>query len=168
MEYQPFVYSRCSCKKGINALYTATFNNRNYELATRNIEPRFIFINGTKWRLQTSYRFDQKKNKPEHGGEESVSNAVNFETKYNVLQNSSINARFTYNNIQFNKSVNNTYTTVSYIMLDGLLPGQNLLWSVDFTKKLLNNVELNLQYEGRKPSDSKTVNIGRATVRALF
>jgi hypothetical protein len=53
-------------------------------------------------------------------------------------------------------------------MLDGLLPGNNLLWSLDFTKRLLNNVELNFQYEGRKPGDARTIHIGRASVRALF
>ncbi|MEO6071513.1 MAG: hypothetical protein ABIN57_09440 [Chitinophagaceae bacterium] len=155
-------------KKGTNALYTATFANRNYELEIKNIEPRFIFTSGTKLRLQTGYQYNHKVNSKKYGGEESISNALNIESKYNVLQSSSINTRFTYNNIHFNKNVTNTYTPVSYLMLDGLLPGKNFLWSVDFTKKLLNNIELNLQYEGRKPGNSKTINVGRASVRALF
>ncbi|MBD0287158.1 MAG: hypothetical protein ICV79_17270, partial [Flavisolibacter sp.] len=152
-------------KKGLTALYTARFDNRNYELETVSLEPRIVFINGTTFRLQTGYAFNQKTNKPQFGGQQSTSHALNLETKYNVLQNSSVLAKFVYNNISFPYPAN---TTVSYIMLDALMPGKNFLWSVDLTKRLLNNVELNFQYEGRKPGTARTVHIGRAAIRALF
>ena len=154
-----------NAKKGLNALYTPNFDNRNYELDIYNAEPRISYVKGTVFRIQTSYRYEEKKNKPQYGGEKSFSNAMNLETKYNVLQNSSINAKFTYNNISYNYPAN---TTVSYIMLDGLLPGSNYLWSIELTKRLLNNIELNFQYEGRQAGDARTVHIGRAAIRALF
>jgi len=152
-------------KKGFNALYTPSFANRNYELDIYNIEPRIVFIQGTKFRLATSYKFDNKKNNALYGGERSISNSINIETKYNVLQNSSITGKFTFSNIDYKFPTN---TTVSYIMLDGLLPGSNYLWGIDLTKRLLNNLELNFVYEGRKPGSARTVHIGRASVRALF
>ncbi|HWJ26735.1 MAG TPA: hypothetical protein VNS32_09340, partial [Flavisolibacter sp.] len=154
-------------RKETNALYTtgAMNENRNYELKIYNSEPRISYVNGTVFRIQTSYRYEIKNNKSEYGGEQSISNSLNVETKYNVLQNSSIDARFTYNQIKYGYATN---TTVSYIMLDGLLPGNNYLWSVNFTKRLFNNVELNFQYDGRKPGDSRTVHVGRAAIRALF
>ena len=105
-----------------------------------------------------------------YGGQESISNSIITETKYNVFQNSSITGRFTYNAIQYMDKVSNNKanTTVSYTMLDGLLPGKNFLWSLDLTKRLLNNVELNFQYEGRKPAETKSIHTGRASLRALF
>ena len=149
------------------ALYTpnSNFENRNYELDIYNVEPRLSFVKGTVFRIQTSYKWEEKKNKPQYGGQVSVSNALNLETKYNVLQNSSITGKFTYNKIQYGHPAN---TTVSYIMLDGLMPGSNYLWSVDLTKRLINNIELNFQYEGRKPGEARTVHVGRAALRALF
>jgi hypothetical protein len=155
-------------KQGLNALYTPSFQNRNYELDINSIEPQLSFINRTVFRLQASYKWDKKNNEPKFGGEKSVSNSLNLETKYNVLQNASVNAKFTFNHIQYDANNRPQNSTVSYIMLDGLLPGQNFLWSLDFTKRLLNNVELNFQYEGRKPGETKTIHIGRAAVRALF
>jgi hypothetical protein len=146
-------------------LYTPQFANRNYELSVYSFEPFLTFIRGTSFRIAGSYKYEQKKNLPLYGNEKSVSNSVNLESKYNLLQSASITARFTFNNIDYNSSPN---TTVGYIMLDGLLPGKNYLWSLGFTKRLLNNLELNFNYDGRKAGTSRTVHIGRAAITALF
>jgi hypothetical protein len=157
-------------KKGLNALYTPQFANRNYQLSIYSIEPFMTFIKGTSFRIVTSYKFDNKNNLPLYGKQESVSHAVNIEAKYNILQSSSLNGKFTFNTIDYNDPLNGNAanTTVSYIMLDGLLPGKNFLWSLGFSKRLLNNLELNFTYDGRKAGSSKPVHIGRAAITALF
>jgi hypothetical protein len=152
-------------KRGENTLLTPQFANRNYQLSIYSAEPFITFIRGTSFRLVTSYKFESKKNEPVYGGEKSTSNSINIESKYNILQNSSLTGKFTFNNISYNSPPN---TTVSYIMLDGLLPGKNFLWSLGFSKRLLNNLELNFLYDGRKAGTSKTVHIGRAAITALF
>jgi hypothetical protein len=154
-----------NAKKGLNALYTPQFNNRNYQLDIISAEPNLTFIRGTSFRFVTGYKFENKKNLPLYGGERSTSHSLNLESKYNILQSSSVTGKFTFNNIDY-KSLTNT--TVSYIMLDGLLPGKNYLWSITFNKRLLNNLELSLQYDGRKPGTSRTVHVGRASITALF
>jgi len=152
-------------RKGLNGLYTPSFANRNYELIIQNIEPRLEFNQGTKFKVVTFYKLDNKQNKIIYGGEKSTSNSINLETKYSILQNSSITGTFTFSNIDYKFPAN---TTVSYIMLDGLLPGSNYLWSLDLTKRLFNNIDLNFVYEGRKPGNARTVHVGRVTARASF
>jgi hypothetical protein len=152
-------------RKGLNALYTPRFANRNFQLKVYDVEPTLTYIKGMNFRAVVSYRWIQKKNLPLYGGEKSVSNSVNLESKYNILQNSSITGKFTFNDIHYPYIAN---TTVSYIMLDGLLPGKNYLWSLVFSKRLLNNLELNFQYDGRKSGTSRTVHMGRAGLTALF
>ncbi|WP_279297697.1 hypothetical protein [Paraflavisolibacter caeni] len=150
---------------GLNALYTPSFENKNYEIDIVSSEPRLGFIKGSVFRILGSYKFEKKNNHSVYGGEESLSHSLNLDTKYNVLQNSSVTTRMTFNQIRYDYPTN---TTVSYIMLDGLLPGQNYLWTIDYTKRLLNNIELSFQYDGRKPGEARTVHTGRASLRALF
>jgi len=52
--------------------------------------------------------------------------------------------------------------------LQGLMPGKNFQWTLSFTKRLLHNIEVNFQYQGRKPGTTKLINIGTASVRAIL
>lgn len=160
-------------RKEINSLSTANaqFENKNYKISGYLAEPRFTFIRGTTFRFITSYSHDNKENDTAfNGGQKAVSNALNFETKYNILRSASVTAKFTLNSIDFKTPhpSNGANSTVGYIMLNGLLPGKNYLWNLSFTKTLLNNLELRFEYEGRKPGDSRTVHRGTASLNALF
>ncbi|MFM2337863.1 MAG: hypothetical protein RL115_1056 [Bacteroidota bacterium] len=152
-------------KMAKNQLLTPQFANRNYQLSIYSAEPLFTYIKGTSFRLVGGYKFEQKKNEQIFGGEQSKAHSFTTDVKYNLLQNSAISGKFIYSNIQYNAVAN---TTVSYIMLDGLLPGKNYLWTVGVTKRLLNNLELRITYDGRKAGTAKTVHIGNAAITALF
>jgi hypothetical protein len=158
-------------RSGINQLHSSNpkFGNRNYKIDQSSIEPRVTFTRGANFRTIVGYKFSNKENS-EGSRETSSSHAANTEVKYNILQSASILTKFTYCNITFNSkdSLVNTNSPASYIMLDGLLPGKNFLWTLDFTKRLSNNLEINIQYEGRKPGSSRAVHIGRASIRALL
>lgn len=152
-------------KIGSNNLSTPKFGNRNYELQTTSTEPKLTYTYLTQVRLQASYLYAVKENAIIYGGQKAINNALNLEGKFNTVNNTSFLAKFTYNNIQYNGLPN---STVSYIMLDGLLPGKNYLWNIELTKRLGNNLELSLNYEGRKPGETRVINIGRASLRALL
>ncbi len=152
-------------RMGSQSLFTPKFANRNYDLQTLSTEPRFTYINGTSYRVQTSYEYRSKVNVPEFGGERSIAHSINAEAKYNAVNNTSLNGKLTYSKIDYTGAAN---STISYIMLEGLLPGKNLLWNFDVTKRLSNNLELSFQYEGRKPADTRTIHIGRASLRAIL
>jgi len=112
-----------------------------------------------------------KTNAQQWGGQHYTSDAVSSEFKYNILQSTSIQGKFTMNTITYTASQNgfaSTTSPASYTILEGLLPGKNYLWNIDFTKKLGNSLELSLQYEGRKAGDTGIVHTGRAALRALL
>ena len=148
----------------------AKFGNRNYFVDQVSIEPKLSYIKGTNFRISVSYKFDERNNK-EGDKEKSLNHALIAESKYNVLSSTSLSAKFQYNQISYTSKIAvnpSANSTVGYIMLDGLLPGKNFLWTADLTRRLSNNIELNFQYEGRKAGTANTVHIGRATLRALF
>ena len=150
---------------GNNSLLTPAFDNRNYNIQNLSLQPRFTYTASTKFRVQTGYELSQKKNVEQYGGENATSNIINIESRYNAVNNTSISAKLSFNNIHYTGEIN---TTTSYILLNGLLPGKNYLWNINLTKRLLNNLELNFEYEGRKPGNARAVNIGRASIRALL
>jgi hypothetical protein len=53
-------------------------------------------------------------------------------------------------------------------MLDGLLKGKNWIWHISFDRRLSKNVEMTLEYDGRKSSGVNAIHTGRASVRAVF
>ncbi len=157
---------------GINQLNSSSTNidSNDYNLKQFSIEPDLTYTQKSNLRILIGYKLSNKLNGAVYGGQLFTSNALNTEVKYNLLQNTSILAKFTLNTIDFtlNKAPASTSSPVSYIILEGLQPGKNYLWSIDFTKKLGGNLELSLQYEGRKPGDTQIVHTGRATLRAIL
>ena len=147
-----------------NQLITPAFANRNYLVNGISLAPAVSYIYKSDFRVSLIYTYDDKKNKM-GAGESALSNILTTEVRYNVLSSGIITGRLSYNNIQFT-GLNNS--TVGYILLNGLLPGKNYLWNIELTKKLAGNLELNLQYEGRKPGDNKAIHTGRASIRAIF
>lgn len=154
-------------KWGINQLVTPNpkFDNRNYDIDYYSFEPKLIFTKGAVFRTSASYRYDSKKGTSSADPQDCFINTLAVDAKYNVLQRGVLNGKLSYSKIDFTGATN---TTIAYIMLNGLQPGKNVLWSLDFTKRLANALEVTFQYEGRKAGETRTVHIGRASLRAVL
>ncbi len=154
-------------KQGNSFLFNSStnFDNSNYNVNQFSVEPDLSYTQKTNLRITAGYKYNAKKNDPVYGGESYYSGSLNTDAKYNLVSSTSLQAKFTYSAIHY---TGNTNSTVSYIMLDGLLPGNNYIWDLEFTKKLGNNLELSIQYEGRKPGEGIIVHTGRASLRAIL
>jgi hypothetical protein len=154
-------------KSGTNYLNASNsdFDNSNYSISEYSIAPDLSYTRNANLRISIGYMYNPQKNSPSYGGESSYSSSVNTLVKYNIVQTTSVQAKFTLNNIQYTGATN---TTVSYILLDGLLPGKNYIWGLDLTRKLGSFLELNITYEGRKPGEGAVIHTGRASIRAIL
>ncbi|MBS1512215.1 MAG: hypothetical protein JST86_15305 [Bacteroidetes bacterium] len=156
-------------RQGINELNTSgvKFNNRNYHVEQNSIDPSLVYSYKSTFRVSITYSLQNKRNTID-SMEKATANALIAEMLYSILNNSTLNAKFTLNQINFTAYPGAANTTVGYVLLDGLLPGKNYLWNVDYTRKLAGNFEVNIQYEGRKPGDGRIIHTGRAAIRAIL
>ena len=143
------------------------FNNRNYKILQNSAEPSVAYIYNSNFRFSLAYNYSNKKNTID-SLEKALTHSIIADLRYNILNNSTLNAKITFNQINFKAYPGAANTTVGYIILDGLLPGKNYLWNVEYTRRLAGNFEVNIQYEGRKPGVAKTVHVGRASIRAIL
>jgi hypothetical protein len=158
-----------SYKGSVNLLSTSNlaFSNRNYNIAQHGVEPSLTYVYKSNLRIVFTYAYSEKKNKIDLK-ESTLNHDLSAELKYNILSGSSLNTRFSYSNFKWMGTPGTENSTIGFILLDGLSAGKNYLWSIDFTKRIGSNLEMNIQYEGRKPGEAKVVHIGRAGIRAMF
>jgi hypothetical protein len=156
-----------TAKTGSQQLITPNqkFDNRNFDISINSLSPSLTFTKGANLRIQGTYKWDKRKGLAIGKEQQSISHSLVLESKYNLVQKGLLTGRFTYANIDFDGVPN---STLSFNMLDGLQPGTNLLWTIDFTRRLANALDLSFQYEGRKPGDTRIIHVGRASLRAIL
>jgi len=151
-----------------NQANAPVYENRNYQIKERSIAPSVSYTHGTNIRVTLTYSLDQSRNVIGFH-EQARDNVITADLKYNVLSSSTVTASFSINNIDFKFDTGGSINSpTGYVILNGLLPGQNYLWNIQYTKRLSTNIEINFQYTGRKPSGSSTINTGNAAIRAFF
>jgi len=52
--------------------------------------------------------------------------------------------------------------------MEGLKVGRNYVWSLNYQRVLSKNLQLSIQYSGRKAGDAKIIHTGGMELRALF
>ncbi len=140
-------------------------DGRSYLVQQNNIEPSLTWILRSAFRLTGSYKLDDRKNKPEFGGEKALIQSVNLDSRATLTSLGTIQGRLTYANITYSGVAN---TSLSFVMLDALQKGTNWLWYLNWERRLSKGIELSLEYEGRKPGANPVVHTGRMSIRAIL
>jgi len=152
-------------RKGKKTSSSEFFSSRDYRIDYYETEPRLSIQPGTDFRVSFSYRYSEKNNVQEDGGQFAVQNKTGMEIKYNILAKASLLAEANYIRIRFNAAQN---TSAAYEMLEGLKAGDNVTWKLSWQRTLANNMQLNIGYEGRSSPGVKVIHTGSAQVRAYF
>lgn len=139
------------------------FSSKNYIIESNQNELQINFQPDMNNRLSLKYNFKVKENTA--GGQKLVVNDAGLDYRLSSVKKGSFNATFNYIYYNYNAS---TTDAVAYEMLEGLLPGLNLTWSLSFQRQLSNGLQLNLTYNARKSADTKIIHTGGVQMRAFF
>jgi hypothetical protein len=139
------------------------FTSKNYFIEYERTEISLSFQPNINMRYRLYGEFNHKENLPDNVYARNIS--PGFEYTNNALGNGMLNVRLKYTFSEYNGETN---SSLAYQMLEGLLPGHNFTWNVSFQKRLSNGLQINLNYQGRKPAYSQIVHTGGVQLRAYF
>ncbi len=141
------------------------FDNRDFDIEYFRIEPQLTFLPFKNFRNILTYQYRNSQNILPEGGETAIIHDFSLEATFNQSNKTSFRTNFSYVRIDYNGIPD---SSLEFAMLEGLRNGENFLWDLTFDRRLAKNIQLVLNYEGRKSGDANIVHVGRAQVRATF
>ena len=140
------------------------FEIQRFTIDFWEVEPQLNFRPSPKLRLITSYNLGRSTNQI---GDMETSNTrdLGLELTWRKSSTSNLQVSFDWVDIEYNGSRN---TPVEFEILQGLRPGSNFLWLVNYTRRLSKNFDLIINYNGRKSQDTRVINTAGVQLRAIF
>lgn len=169
-----FTRIRMQAYKGIDVIfngnrggkqYNSTFYAvRNFDIDYYNFGPEVNYRPSGNWRIIANYTYD-KRQQNIRDKESASSHDLTIESTFRQASKSSYNFKFALVNVKYNGAAN---TTIEYDLLDGLKDGKNYIWNFNITRRMGENVDLNISYDGRKTGTNPILHVARAQIKATF
>lgn len=156
-------------ERGNKRNFSEFFTARNFHIDYRKIKPTFTFQPGNTFRVELGYEYTHKLNRAEYGGHFAELHSGIIEAKYSQVEKGALLTQGSVVHISYQSPENqSSQNSIGYEMLQGLQPGVNYTWSVNYQRNLSGSIQLTLSYNGRKSPESKFIHVGQAEVRAFF
>ncbi|MEI6864806.1 hypothetical protein [Flavicella sp.] len=139
------------------------YSDRIYKIDSQEFFPKLIYSFSKNSNFSFAYEYKDKADFTNLTYLEL--HKVGTSYQYSHPEKGAILADF---NLYKNNFSGNTNSPVAYEMLEGLQPGNNLVWNLIAQKKLTSYLHLNLNYSGRKSDLTNTVHTGSIQLRAVF
>jgi hypothetical protein len=138
---------------------------RNYKYDYKTSQPSLIYQPSTIFRISLDGRISEKENEQDLGGEKCSILEVGSSLKYNQTEKGSFQAEFKTVRMNFE---GNSNSAVGFELLESLKPGTNYTWNISYQRNVSKNLQLSIQYLGRKSENSRLIQSGTMEVRAFF
>ncbi len=141
------------------------FKNKEFDIDYYKTEAKFTFQPNRVFRISFPISTGEKRNSQAYGAEKSQSLEIGLSGKYSMLNKGSLSANIKQIKLKYNTTPNGN---IAFEMLDGLQPGTNYTWSINYQRNLMNNLQLSFVYNGRKSENTKIIHVGSVQLRAFF
>ncbi|MDA8670183.1 hypothetical protein N9L60_04410 [Flavobacteriales bacterium] len=139
--------------------------NRNYDIENMEINNRISFQPNTLFRIAINGRYSEKRNSIEYGNEKAFINDIGLELRRSKRDKGLLNGELHLVNINYNGE---SSSTIGFEMLEGLQLGKNITWKLGFQKNMSNNIQISINYNGRKSEENRAIHTGSMQMRAFF
>ena len=141
------------------------FPKQDYKIMNLSGEPSLSWQPSNKYRISIRWMYSNKENRNGEVNEKAFKNQAGSELRYNILSKGSFSAKINYINIKFAYPEN---TPIAYEMIEGLKPGDNVVWNISFQQNLSEYLQMIFLYDGRSSPGSKIIHTGSVQLRAYF
>jgi hypothetical protein len=149
-------------ERGSQADYTT---GRDFNIAYLKVQPSFIFQPNTKFRVSLDLRQENKTNDEVFGGEQANIQDIGVNLKLNQAEKGSLTSGINMVRIEYDGAQNNA---LAFEMLEALRPGTNFTWNIGYQRSISKNLQVSIQYNGRKSEGNDAIHAGGVEVRAFF
>jgi hypothetical protein len=150
-------------KRGSKNLASDFLQGRNYSINYSSIKPKLSWQYDNQTRIQLKGEWTDKSNAS--GIERAKVWKVGMEANLNALEKGSFQVLLDYYKIAYNGS---GYSAIAFEMLEGLNAGNNFTWGINMQRTVAKNLQLSINYNGRKPDGISTIHAGGLQLKAFF
>ncbi len=150
---------------GFRAAGSEFFAANNFNYTFNEYKPKLIYQLNNSIRITINYTYFEAFNNEQFGNEKSYVQEGGTEARFTLNKVGVLTFRYSLFGIKFN---GNATSAVAYDMLQGLNTGTNQLWNINLQQRLGNNLQININYDGRKAEGIDVIHVGRMEARYLF
>ncbi|HEY0979193.1 MAG TPA: hypothetical protein VGE21_17100 [Flavobacteriales bacterium] len=138
---------------------------RTYSIEQRGGKPKLTWQPSTSMRAVAQFKYTEKDNSTELGGEQALIRDLGLEFRLNTAGKGALQLNANVVDIAYDGVVDSSLGTE---MLAGLKPGTNLTWTLTLQRRLSDNLQVDITYNGRRSEGVPAIHVGGAQVRAYF
>ena len=148
------------------------FEDRDYLIDSWQFKPKLTFQQGVKFRCSLEYlEKHSEENTLSTASKLAIQRNLTTSLRWSTVRQSTLNAKFSFITIQYEDDDGVDYSTntpAAFQILQGLQPGQNFRWTINYETRLINNILLGITYDGKKSEELPVSHVGKVNLRAVF